>query len=339
MPTSTPTSGDQKRFHGVIVAVAMPMTNGGERIDEPALLEHLDWLLDAGVHGLLVLSGTGEYAYLRPEEKRRVVEVALPHVDGRVPVMVQTSEMSVTDTIGSSQHAVDHGADAVMVLPPWLESPSERGVMYHYERVAQAVSTDIVLYNTPAASGVEIPPSMYRQLLAIDNVAYMKDSQGDLSRIQKLVAISEGTDADVLCGVDPLAPYALMAGAAGMIWGCANIMPHECVQLVELIDQHKFAEALELWQLMWPINAFMWENEQDVGFLPGVKTATEMVGRTMGPLRRPQMPVTGAGRLAIEAGLSTLPINGVDRSRLKWREWEEEQDWLVKRTEALGGKR
>lgn len=325
----------KRDFRGVIVAVAMPMKDGGEAIDEPALLDHLDWLIDAGVHGLLVLSGTGEYAYLRPHERRRVVELCLPHIDGRVPVMVQTSEMSVSDTIDTSKHATDLGADALMVLPPWLESPFERGVIYHYERVAQAVPTDIVLYNTPGASGVEITPAMYRQLVAIDNVRYMKDSQGDLSRIQKLVAISEGTNAKVLCGVDPLAPYALMAGAVGMIWGCANIMPHECVQLVEHIDAGRTSEALELWRLMWPVNAFMWENEMDIGFLPGVKTATEMVGRNMGPLRRPQMPVTGAGRLAIEAALSTLPINGVDRSRLKWREWSDEQDWLVRRTEHV----
>ncbi len=327
------------QFHGVIVAVAMPMSDAGESIDEPALLDHLDWLIDAGVHALLVLSGTGEYAYLRPEERRRVVEIALPHIDGRVPVMVQTSEMSLTDTVDTSLHAVDHGADAVMVLPPWLESPFERGVLYHYEHVAKRVPSDIVLYNTPAASGVEITPAMYRQLVAIDNVRYMKDSQGDLARIQKLAAISEGTNASVLCGVDPLAPFALMGGAVGMIWGCANIMPHECVQLVEHIEDGRLAEALELWQDMWPINAFMWENELDVGFLPGVKTATEMIGRQMGPVRRPQMPVTGSARLAIEAGLSTLPINGVDRSRLKWRAWEDEQDWLVKRTEALGGER
>jgi 4-hydroxy-tetrahydrodipicolinate synthase len=160
----------------------------------------------------------------------------------------------------------------------------------------------------------------------------MKDSQGDLSRIQKLVAISRGTNARVLCGVDPLAPYALMAGAAGMIWGCANIMPHECVALVEHLVADRHAEALELWRAMWPINAYMWENEHDVGFLPGVKTATEMVGRKMGPVRRPQMPVTGAARAAIEAGLSTLPINGVDRSRLRWREWDDEADWLTRST-------
>jgi 4-hydroxy-tetrahydrodipicolinate synthase len=247
--------------------------------------------------------------------------------------MVQTSEMSLTDTIDSSKHAVDHGAGAVMVLPPWLESPFERGVLYHYERVAQAVPTDIVLYNTPAASGVEITPAMYRKLLAIDNIAYMKDSQGDLARIQKLVSISQGTNAKVLCGVDPLAPYALQAGAVGMIWGCANIMPHECVELVELIAAGEHAKALDLWKLMWPTQAFMWENELDVGFLPGVKAATEMVGRQMGPVRRPQMPVTGSARLAIEACLSTLPYNGVDRRRLQFREWADERDWLVQSTE------
>ena len=314
----------------------MPMTDAGETIDEPALLDHLDWLIDAGVHGLLVLSGTGEYAYLRPEERRRVVEVCLPHIDGRVPVMVQTSEMSASDTIETTKHAADHGADAVMILPPWLESPNDRGMLYHYEQVARAVPIDIALYNTPAASGVEITPALYRQLVAIDNIRYMKDSQGDLSRIQKLVAISEGHPASVLCGVDPLAPYALMAGAAGMIWGCANIMPHECVQLVEHLAAGRTAEALQLWTLMWPTNAFMWENEMDVGFLPGVKTATEMIGRKMGPLRRPQMPVTGAGRTAIASCLSSLPVNGIDRSRLAWREWTDEQDWLVNRSFGSG---
>ncbi len=120
-----------------------------------------------------------------------------------------------------------------------------------------------------------------------------------------------------------------MAGAVGMIWGCANIMPHEAVLLVEHIKAGRLDDALALWKLMWPINAFMWENDMDVGFLPGVKAATEMVGRQMGPVRRPQMPISSAARLAIEAGLSHLPINGVDRSRLAFREWQDEQIWLM----------
>lgn len=318
----------KSRFVGVIVALALPMSDAGEQVDERALLDHIDWLIDAGVHGLLVLSGTGEYAYLRPEERRRIVEISLPHIDQRVPTMVQTSEMSLTQTIEATTHAQDLGADAAMVLPPWLETPNRRGILYHYERLAQAVSIDLVLYNTPAASGVELSPAMFRRLAAIDNIRYLKDSQGDLSRLQRHVAIAEQTDSHVLCGVDPLAPYALMAGAAGMIWGSANIMPHECVALVDLIRAGQVSDALNLWKRMWPISALMWENELDIDFLAGIKTAAAMVGRTMGALRRPQVPVTGAGRLAIRAALSELPHNGVDAPQLRWRQWDDELDWL-----------
>jgi len=316
------------KFAGVCVALATPMDDTGEHIDEAALLDHVDWLLAAGVHSVLVLAGTGEYAYLRPEEKARIVELVCPRLAGKVPIMVQTSEMGLTDTIETSKRAVDFGADALMVLPPWLESPFEQGVLYHYERLAQAVDAEIVVYNTPAASGVEILPSMWRQLVAIDNITHIKDSQGDQSRLQKLVAIG----GNVLCGCDPIAPYALMAGCVGMIWGSANFMPHECVQLYELIKARKLNEALDLWKLMMPINAFLWENDLDVGYLPGAKTATQLVGRQMGASRRPQLPITGEGRLALQAALSSLPVNGIDRDRLVWREWADERDWLVRMT-------
>lgn len=318
------------KFAGVCVALATPMDPTGEQIDEGALLDHVDWLLDAGVHSMLVLSGTGEYAYLRPEERRRIVELVCPRIAGKVPIMVQSSEMGLTDTIESSRHAIDHGAEGLMVLPPWLETPVEAGVMYHYERVAQAVDAEIVVYNTPAASGVEIFPSMWQQLLSIDNITHIKDSQGDQSRLQKLVAIG----GHVLCGCDPIAPYALMAGCVGMIWGSANYMPHECVRLYELVAAGKLAEALEYWKLCMPPNAFLWENDLDVGYLPGAKTAAAMVGRQMGASRRPQLPLTGQARLALQASLSTLPINGVDRDRLVWREWADERDWLVQMSQA-----
>jgi len=243
--------------------------------------------------------------------------------------MVQTSEMSLTDTIESSKRAIDFGADALMILPPWLESPSEQGVLYHYERVAQAVAAEVVVYNTPAASGVEILPSMWRRLLAIDNITHIKDSQGDQARLQKLVAIG----GHVLCGCDPIAPYALMAGCAGMIWGSANYMPHECVELYELITAGKLAKALEYWQRCMPPNAFLWENDLDVGYLPGAKAAATLVGRQMGASRRPQLPLTGEARLALQTALSSLPINGIQRNRLVWREWADERDWLVRMSE------
>jgi 4-hydroxy-tetrahydrodipicolinate synthase len=161
-------------------------------------------------------ASTGEFAYLSEAEKRQVIEVADKHIDGRVPIVAQSSAMSTSATIEASKHAVDHGAEVLMVLPPWLESPFERGVLWHYEQVAKNVpDADIMVYNIPGASGVEVTPNMYRRLLQVDNIQYIKDSADDLARHQKLIA----TGGKVFCGADPIAPFAKMAGAVGWIWG------------------------------------------------------------------------------------------------------------------------
>ena len=312
-------------IEGVCIAMCTPFDSTGEHLDEVRLRDYIDEIIDAGIHSILVGAGTGEYAYLSEYEKRRIIEICGQHIDGRVTICTQSSAMSTYETIEATKFAVDHGASAVMVLPPWLESPFERGVLYHYEEIAKSTSADLILYNTPQASGVEITPAMYRRLVQIDNVAYIKDSEGDLAKLQKYVAIG----GKVLCGADPIAPFALMAGAVGWIWGSANIMPHECVKLYDLITAGQHAEALELWALMSPLNSFLWDNDFDVEYLVGAKTAANMVGRNLGPNRRPQLPVTGDARVALEAALSTLPINGIDRSRLVYRPWEEEKDWLV----------
>ncbi len=310
---------------GVCVAMCSPFDSTGEQLDEGRLGDYIDELIDAGVHSILVLAGTGEYAYLTEAEKRRIIEICGKRIGDRIPFCTQSSAMSTTDTIEASKFAVDHGAEAVMVLPPWLESPFERGVIYHYEQVARHVPADIILYNTPQASGVEITPAMYRRLIQIDNIAYMKDSEGDLAKLQKFVAVG----GKVLCGADPIAPYALMAGAVGWIWGAANIMPHECVALYDHINAGRHAEGLELWAKMHPTNAFLWENDFDVEYLVGAKTGANMLGRNLGPNRRPQMPMTADARVALQTAMSTLPTNRLNRDRLVYRSWEEEKDWLV----------
>ena len=94
---------------------------------------------------------------------------------------------------------------------------------------------------------------------------------------------------------------------AGGIWGAANVMPHECVRLYELLTTGKLEEALELWSLMAPANLFFWENDLDAEYLAAVKTATAMVGHDLGESRRPQLPLTEAARVALERALSTLP--------------------------------
>ena len=127
-----------------------------------------------------------------------------------------------------------------------------------------------------------------------------------------------------------------MAGAAGWIWGAANVMPHECVMLWDLIQKGDHQGALDLWAKMLPANMFFWENNVDAEYNSAVKTATNMVGRSVGPCRRPVLPMTRQGRLALQTALSTLPVNGTSRDTLVYREWDDERDWLVQMTHTSG---
>ena len=322
----------QPLLSGVCVALSSPFDDSGETLDEGRLGDHIESMIDAGVHALVLCAGTGEFAFLSEPEKRRIIGLGCEIVAGRIPVVAQTSAITTRDAIERTREAADLGAAAAMVLPPYFEGPLERGVLYHYEKLAKATDIPIVLYNIPASSGFDIHPDLYRRLIALENIEYIKDSTGDLVRLQKLIAIG----GHVLAGTDPLAPYAAMAGAAGWIWGAANVMPHECVQLWNLIQAGEHGAALELWAKMRPANMFFWENNVEAEYNSAVKTATNMVGRRVGPCRRPVMPMTRQGRVALQTALSPLPINGVARDTLVFREWDDERDWLVQMTHQAG---
>lgn len=132
--------------------------------------------------------------------------------------------------------------------------------------------------------------------------------------LQQLIQIGGG----VMSGVDPLAPWALMAGATGMIWGAANFMPRQCAALYNLIAAGQHAAALALWDEMKAIALWLWENDQGVDYLTGVKAATRLAGVDMGPARRPLPPVPAQAREAIRQALSRLSDGPISTERLAW---------------------
>ena len=293
------------RLKGIFAAMCTPFDDSGERIDEGRYIQHIDEMLDAGLQGLVLCSGTGEYAYLRDEEKQRLIQLGAQYVDGRVPTVAQTTALSTADCIEKSRMAEDAGVSAVMVLPPFLEAPGESGIIYHYEAVARAISIPVVMYNVPEQSCVPITPELYQKLLALENLDYIKDSSADFTEMQKLIAVGGG----VLCGIDALAPYSLMAGCIGMIWGAANFMPHECVELYHLIEAQQYAEALELWRTMAAISLWLGNNSFDIDYLTGIKAAARLSGRDLGPCRKPLQPVPEPALQAIRIGMAKLPYN------------------------------
>ncbi len=287
-----------KELHGVCAALCTPFDETGETLDETALRIHLDAMIEAGVHGVVLCAGTGEFAYLRAEEKRRIAEIGIKHVDGRVPVIVQTSAITTVDAVENSKFAEGAGADALMILPPYFEAPGTESVMAHYERISRSVNTPIVVYNIPQATGFEITSELFSRMLEFDNVAYVKDSKGDLVSTQELVA----TGGKVLAGADPVSPFTLIAGAVGWIWGGVNVMPREAVRLYDLITADRCREALELWRRMAPANIYFWSHSYN----EAVKTAANLRGFAVGSPRRPNRALTGHDLAELKAALATL---------------------------------
>ncbi len=295
---------------GIFGAMCTPFQENGEGIDLKRYHLHIDNLLEAGVHGLVLCSGTGEYAYLTDEERHTLIIEGIKHINGRCPTIVQTTALSTKECIDKAKTAEGLGATAVMVMPPFLEPPSEKGVIHHYETIAKSIEIPIVMYNVPQQAA-PLSEDAYRELLNIKNLDYVKDSSGDFLNLQRFIK----TGGKVFCGIDSFAPFALMSGCTGMIWGAVNFMPHECVQLFNLIDENKYQEAMDLWKLMEPVCLWLGQNKYDVDYLTGVKAATNLSGRKMGPPRKPLLEISDAAQLELKIALSQLPINKVDTKK------------------------
>ncbi|TET86349.1 MAG: dihydrodipicolinate synthase family protein [Desulfobacteraceae bacterium] len=289
-----------KELKGICAALCTPFTEDGEKVDETALKDHIDSMLDAGIHIILVCGGTGEFAYLRLEERKRIAEIASKHIDGRAGFMVQTSAINTADAIEFAKHAEGVGADCLLILPPYFEGPDNEGVYYHYEKISEAIKIPIMVYNIPEHSGIDVTPNFFKRLMEIDNIHYIKDSTGDIIRIQELLT----TGGKVFNGGDPIAFFSLLAGCPGCVWGAPNAMPKESVDLYNLVTSGKLGEARDLWGRMFPANHFFWTHVYNAS----VKAATNLSGRKVGPCRKPVQPLTDSEMSELREALKSLGI-------------------------------
>ena len=289
-----------KELKGICCALCTPFSEDGAKVDETALRDHIDSMIDAGIHIILVCGGTGEFAYLTPEERRRIAEIASKHIDGRADFMVQTSAISTADAVEWAKHAEGVGADCLLILPPYFEGPDADGVYDHYEAIAEAVDVQLMPYNIPVHSGFDITPGFFKRLMQIDTVCYIKDSTADIVRIQHLLAMG----AKVFNGGDPNAFYGLVAGCPGCVWGAPNAMPREAVELYDLVEGGNLVEARDLWRRMFPSNLFFWTHVYNAS----VKAATNLSGRPVGPCRKPVRPLSPEQMAELKERLKPLGI-------------------------------
>lgn len=275
-------------LEGINLAMQTPFKVDGT-IDFQEWERLIDAYIEAGVHGLVLGSGTGQHPYLTEQECNQLFEIGIKQINGRCNVICQTSALNMDEVIRRSKHAQNNGADALMILPPYLEGPvDDDGILEFYRTIDAEMDIDIVGYNIPQATGLSVSVDLFRRLGDLEHFNYIKDSGGDMTTHQ--LYLQSGTK--VLNGCDTTTVYALMAGAHGCIWGGANYMPHETVKLYGLVKSGDVAGALDLWQKMLPSLLHIWTHD----YMQCVLSASEARGYGLGNVRRPLIPLTEAAK-------------------------------------------
>ncbi|HCH24949.1 MAG TPA: dihydrodipicolinate synthase family protein [Oceanospirillaceae bacterium] len=284
---------------GINLAMQTPFQADGG-IDLKRWRELIDLYIDAGMHGLVLGSGTGQHPYLTAEECRQLYVTGMAHIDGRCNVICQTSALNMDDLSKRCKEAEDLGAQALMILPPYIEGPTDDdGILAFYEAIDGQINTDIVGYNIPQATGLSVSPQLLSRLAELPNFNYIKDSSGDMNVHQDYLQVP---DIKVLNGADPIAIFSFMAGSFGAIWGCANYMPAECVKIWQLVNGGDHAAALALWQKMIPSIIWLWSND----YIAAIKSAGRMRGFAGGGVRAPLRPISQADEQALAVALNHL---------------------------------
>ena len=278
-----------KPFGGVLNALATPFTDNGEAVDLPRLGRLVDDVIEAGVHGIIPCGSTGEFNSMTTAERKQVAEAVVERVGGRVPVVPHTGALTAREAIDLSRHAESVGADGVMLVAPFYEPLNVNEAKHYYRTVAEAVSLDIVIYNLPVATGVNLQPHDVAELAQqVPNIRYIKDTSGDFSQATRLIH-DYGDTITTFVGLDTLFFASAVEGAAGTIVGSANFIGRQLVDVWTSAKAGDLENARKMWDAVYPVMQFLTE----VGYVTGVKAAMKLLGDSVGDPRRPYEVLEG----------------------------------------------
>ncbi|MCR4488021.1 4-hydroxy-tetrahydrodipicolinate synthase [Micrococcus luteus] len=291
------------QLRGVLTALATPFTADGQ-VDVPTLRTLVDRSIDGGVDGVVACGSTGEFAALSSDERSLVIETVVEHTAGRVPVVAQTGATNTAEAISNSRHAQEVGADVLMLVTPYYEPLSLDETTEYIRTVAAAVDMPVMLYNIPAATGVNLDHETVGELArSVENIRYIKDSSANMEQANQLIH-HHADHIGTFIGWDSLILSALTEGAAGVMAGAANVAPREIVAVRKAVLAGDFATARAEWERVYPlIDALI-----SVPFIPAIKAALDVLGLPVGTPRRPTADLDPASRARIEQLIGQLEL-------------------------------
>ena len=228
---------------GSLVALVTPMEESGE-VDYESLEKLIDWHINQGTNGIVSVGTTGESATLDVDEHVQVIKHTVEHVNSRVPVIAGTGANSTSEALELTQESKQNGADFALIVTPYYNKPTQKGLISHYTKLANEVDIPQILYNVPSRTACDILPETVKILSTHNNIVGIKEAVDSKERIDDLISISSNNqNFQLFSGDDPSFIKMIQKGGDGVISVAANVVPNKISEICKLVEEKKHDEA------------------------------------------------------------------------------------------------
>jgi 4-hydroxy-tetrahydrodipicolinate synthase len=283
-------------FRGSFTALVTPFKNGS--VDEKAFRELVDWQIAEGTKGLVPVGTTGESPTLSHEEHRSVVEWCVDQARGRVPVVAGAGSNSTKEAIDLAQHAEKAGADAVLVVTPYYNKPTQEGLYQHFKAINEAIGIPIIIYNIPPRSVIDMSVETMKRLWELKNIAGVKDATANVVRVSQQRA-AMGPDFNQLSGEDATALGFMAHGGHGCISVTSNVAPRLCAEFQVSCLKGDYASALKVQDKLMPLHTALFIETNPAP----AKYALSLLGKCAETVRLPMVTVAEKTRAAVREAM------------------------------------
>jgi 4-hydroxy-tetrahydrodipicolinate synthase len=283
-------------FRGSFTALVTPFKNGS--LDESAFRALVDWQIAEGTNGLVPVGTTGESPTLSHREHMQVVEWCVQQANGRVPVIAGAGSNSTQEAIELSRHAEKAGADAVLIVTPYYNKPTQEGLYQHFKAINDSIGIPIIIYNIPARSVIDMSVETMKRLFDLKNIAGVKDATANVIRASQQRA-ALGPDFNQLSGEDGSALGFMAHGGHGCISVTSNVAPRLCADFQRACLKGDFAAALKLQDKLMPLHHALFIETNPAP----AKYVLSLLGRCGDTVRLPMVPLSEPTRTAVREAM------------------------------------
>ena len=283
-------------FRGSFTALVTPFKNGA--LDEKAFRDIVEWQISEGTNGLVPVGTTGESPTLSHDEHKKVVEWCIDQVDGRVPVIAGSGSNSTAEAIELSRHAEEAGADAVLIVTPYYNKPTQEGLYQHYKAINDAIGIPIIIYNIPGRSIVDMSVGTMARLFELKNIAGVKDATANMTRVSQQRA-AMGPDFNQLSGEDITALGFMAHGGHGCISVTSNVAPRLCAEFQAACLKGDFKGALKLQDKLAPLHTDLFVETSPAP----IKYAMSLIGKCANTVRLPMVPASEKAQAVVRQAM------------------------------------